>query len=120
MTDNTFDTVIDTFGWLGLAFTLVGVLVSALTISYFAGYKRGGGEWRGTDLFAPRPSRQPYDADIVEEVRVLRNKLLVERKEVLRLRKVAEKQYAELHNGKALPAPRKRKPVLQTTNIYAP
>jgi hypothetical protein len=120
MTDNTFDTVIDTFGWLGLAFTLVGFVVSALTVSYFAGYKRGGGEWRGTDLFAPAPMRLPYDAEIVTEVKILRNKLTAERNEVIRLRKQVEKQYAELHNGRQMPAPRKRKPVLKTANIYAP
>lgn len=120
MTDNTFDTVIDTFGWLGLSLALLGVLVSALTISYFAGYKRGGGEWRGTDLFAPRPTKQPYDSDIVQEVKILRETLATVRRENLRLRKVVEKQYSELHNGNQMPSPRKRKPVLKTTNIYVP
>jgi hypothetical protein len=120
MTDNTFDTVLDTFGWFGLSFALVGLIVSALTAAYFLGYKKGGGEWRGTDLFAPRPIVRAYDQDIIDEVSVLRNKLSAERKENLRMRKVVEKQYAELHNGKQMPAPRKRKPTLTTRNIYAP
>jgi hypothetical protein len=45
------------------------------------GYKKGGGEWRGTDLFAPKPIRLPYDAEIVTEVEILRNKLKGERNE---------------------------------------
>jgi hypothetical protein len=121
MTDNTtFNTVLDTFGWFGLGFTLVGLIVSAFTLTYYMGYKKGGGEWRGTDLFAPKPIRLPYDAEIVTEVEILRNKLKGERNEVLRLRKQVEKQYAEIHNGKQMPAPRKRKPTLTTRNIYVP
>jgi hypothetical protein len=45
---------------------------------------------------------------------------LAERNEIIRLRKQVEKQYAEIHNGKQMPAPRKRKPTLTTRNIYAP
>jgi hypothetical protein len=114
------DNVITTFGWVSLVVCLVGLLVSALTAAYYFGYKKGGGEWRGTDLFAPKPLRLPYDAEIVTEVKILRNKVLAERNEVLRLRKQVEKQYAELHNGKQMPAPRKRKPTLTTRNIYVP
>jgi hypothetical protein len=114
------DNVITTFGWAGLVFSLIGILVSALSAAYYLGYKKGGGEWRGTDLFAPRPMRLPYDAEIVTEVKILRNKLTGERNEVLRLRKQVEKQYAELHNGKQMPSPRKRKPALTTRNIYVP
>ena len=114
------DNVITTFGWAGIVLCLVGMLVSALSAAYYFGYKKGGGEWRGTDLFAPKPLRLPYDAEIVTEVTILRNKLKGERNEVIRLRKQVEKQYAELHNGKQMPAPRKRKPALTTRNIYVP
>ena len=111
---------ITTFGWASLVFCAIGMFVSALTAAYYFGYKKGGGEWRGTDLFAPAPMRLPYDAEIVTEVKILRNKLTGERNEVLRLRKQVEKQYAELHNGKEMPAPRKRKPTLTTRSIYTP
>ena len=114
------DNVITTFGWVSLAVCAIGLLVSALTAAHYFGYKKGGGEWRGTDLFAPKPLRLPDDAEIVTEVKILRSKLLAERNEVLRLRKQVEKQYAELHNGKQMPAPRKRKPTLTTRNIYVP
>jgi hypothetical protein len=114
------DAVLTTFGWASLVFCLIGLFASALSAAYYFGYKKGGGEWKGTDLFAPKPLRLPYDAEIVTEVKILRNKLLAERNEVLRLRKQVEKQYAELHNGKQMPAPRKRKPTLTTRNIYVP
>ena len=120
MTDNTLDTVIDTFGWAGLVFCLVGMLVSALTVAHYFGYKKGGGEWRGKDLFAPKPLQLTHDAEIMMEVKILRTKLVAERNEVLRLRKQVEKQYAEIHNGRQMPAPRKRKPKLTTRSIYTP
>lgn len=113
------DTFITNFGWGALVFCLIGLLASALSYTYYLGYKKGGGEWRGK-LFEPKPIQPSYDIDIVMEVKMLREKLRVERSEVLRLRKQVERQYEELHNGKKMPAPRKRKPVLKETNIYAP
>jgi hypothetical protein len=120
MTDNTtFNTVLDVFGWVGLGFTLVGLIVSAFTLTYFMGYKKGGGEWRGTDLFAPKPLVPRPDAEILMEVEILQRTLLGQRNENIRLRKQVEKQYAELH-GKEMPAPRKRKPKLTARSIYTP
>jgi len=114
------DNFITTFGWVAFVACLVGMLISALAVAHYFGYKKGGGEWRGTDLFAPKPLQLTHDAEIMMEVKILRTKLLAERNEIIRLRKQVEKQYAEIHNGKQMPAPRKRKPTLTTRNIYAP
>lgn len=114
------ESIITTFGWVALGLSFFGIVASSLAIAHYMGYKKGGGEWRGTDILAPAPTVRRYDADILAEVKVLREKLATERKENMRLRKVTEKQYSEIHNGKQMPTPRKRQPKLQTTNIYVP
>jgi hypothetical protein len=47
--------MLETFGWGTLIFALTGLFVSSCTVTYFAGFKRGLGQFRLSNPFGPAP-----------------------------------------------------------------
>ena len=47
--------MLETFGWFGIIYTLVGLSVSSLTVAFYMGHKRGLGQFKIVNPFGPAP-----------------------------------------------------------------
>lgn len=53
--------MLETFGWAGIIFTVVGLFVSSHTLAYYLGHKRGGGQWLLANPFGAPPIKPRVD-----------------------------------------------------------
>lgn len=53
--------MVETFGWAGIIFTVVGLFVSSHTLAYYLGHKRGGGQWLLANPFGAPPIKPRVD-----------------------------------------------------------
>lgn len=120
--NTSLDSFITTYGWVGLGVTVLGLILSSFGLAYYTGYRKGGGEWRRKDLFAPRPLVPHPDAELVDELRRKETEISNLRSEISRIQKLQLSEHKRLTTQieklrSEIPAP--KKPATSTTRRTA-
>lgn len=87
--------MIETFGWWGLGFSILGLIVSSYTLAYYLGHRRGLGQFRLSNPFGPAPIVEKPDPQIVLDYRAAKAGYETVRYQYILL----EKQYKQLKNA---------------------
>lgn len=64
--------MIETFGWVGLIFSLTGLIVSSHTVAYYFGHRRGLGQFQFVNPFGPKPIKSRPDQQYVDDYKMAR------------------------------------------------
>jgi predicted nucleic acid-binding Zn-ribbon protein len=78
--------MVETFGWFGIIFTVVGLFVSSHTVAFYMGHKRGLGQFRILNPFGPSPIQPRMDQQYITDYETMKNANSNLNREILNLK----------------------------------
>jgi hypothetical protein len=102
--------MLETFGWFGIIFTVVGFFVSSLTVAFYMGHKRGLGQFRIVNPFGPSPIVPRMDEQYIRDYEMMKGANSNLNREIFRLKNEQEDLKKEIKTleGKIRLADRRR------------